>query len=128
MEPSNSKEIFYQVAERGEPAVVFELPCIGKGTPNPTYRWLKDGRELKKENFLNRITQQTGTGTLVFNTPREDDSGSYQCIVENEIGVATSVPITVTKAYLGNFADTSMKVSRLFLLLPVWYRSLYISV
>lgn len=110
LQPVNTTELFYKVAERGEPSGRFELPCIAGGSPQPVYSWIKDGRTLKRDTIGDRVTQEVGTGTLIFSSGREIDAGNYQCVAENEGGVATSVPITLTKAFLGNFADTSLKV------------------
>lgn len=58
-----------------------ELPCIASGYPNPTIRWLKDGRPLPADSrWTRRITG------LTISELRLEDSGNYICEVTNSFG------------------------------------------
>lgn len=58
-----------------------ELPCIASGYPNPTIRWLKDGRPLPADSrWTRRITG------LTISDLRLEDSGNYICEVTNSFG------------------------------------------
>lgn len=58
-----------------------ELPCIASGYPNPTIRWLKDGRPLPSDSrWTRRITG------LTIADLRVEDSGNYICEVTNSFG------------------------------------------
>ena len=58
-----------------------ELPCIASGYPNPTIRWLKDGRPLPSDSrWTRRITG------LTIAELRVEDSGNYICEVTNSFG------------------------------------------
>ncbi|KAG7483961.1 hypothetical protein MATL_G00043840 [Megalops atlanticus] len=58
-----------------------ELPCIASGYPNPTIRWLKDGRPLPADSRWTR--RLTG---LTISDLRLEDSGNYICEVTNSFG------------------------------------------
>uniref|UniRef100_A0A8C9T557 DS cell adhesion molecule like 1 n=1 Tax=Scleropages formosus TaxID=113540 RepID=A0A8C9T557_SCLFO len=58
-----------------------ELPCIASGYPNPTIRWLKDGRPLPADSRWTR--RLTG---LTISDLRQEDSGNYICEVTNSFG------------------------------------------
>jgi Down syndrome cell adhesion protein 1 len=60
---------------------IVELPCIASGYPNPTIRWLKDGRPLPADSRWTR--RLTG---LTVSDLRLDDSGNYICEVTNSFG------------------------------------------
>lgn len=58
-----------------------ELPCVASGYPNPTIRWLKDGRPLPSDSrWTRRITG------LTISDLRLEDSGNYICEVTNSFG------------------------------------------
>lgn len=58
-----------------------ELPCVASGYPNPTIRWLKDGRPLPSDSrWTRRITG------LTISDLRLEDSGNYVCEVTNSFG------------------------------------------
>ncbi|VDK68030.1 unnamed protein product, partial [Onchocerca ochengi] len=55
------------------------------GLPVPTYKWLKDGTELKAdENTI--ITFKEGIAVVIIKKATVDDSGVYKLIVENTCG------------------------------------------
>lgn len=61
--------------------LVVEFPCIASGYPNPTIRWLKDGRPLPADS---RWTRRTSG--LTISDLRLEDSGNYICEVTNSFG------------------------------------------
>ncbi|XP_030245886.1 protein sidekick-like [Drosophila navojoa] len=66
------------------------------GSPQPTYRWLKDGipvADYSSSQFYR-----------IHNTKRED-AGSYQCIARNEAGSIFSEKSEVVVAYMGTFEN-----------------------
>ncbi|KAM6973578.1 LOW QUALITY PROTEIN: cell adhesion molecule DSCAML1 [Aplochiton taeniatus] len=58
-----------------------ELPCVASGYPNPTIRWLKDGRPLPADSRWTRRLSGLTVSDL-----RLDDSGNYICEVTNSFG------------------------------------------
>lgn len=72
------------------------LDCEAIGEPQPTYRWMKNGKEfdwLQNE----RIRQEPGKGTLTIVNPRNQDLGIYQCFAGNRYGIATSNSVLIVK-------------------------------
>ncbi|CAL4200691.1 unnamed protein product, partial [Meganyctiphanes norvegica] len=68
------------------------------------YRWKKNGGEFNWRLYEERISESPGRrGTLVINSPIDDDEGYYQCFAQNEWGTATSNIIYVRKIELGSF-------------------------
>ncbi|KAF0299363.1 Twitchin [Amphibalanus amphitrite] len=67
------------------------LTCQATGTPPPTARWLKNGREVNTE--LGRVSCESspdGTFRLVFSEVWSSDDGEYACVASNAIGQATT--------------------------------------
>ncbi|NXG16017.1 FGFR1 factor, partial [Grallaria varia] len=59
-------------------AKTVKFKCPSSGTPNPTLRWLKNGKEFKPDH---RIGGYKVPGWVV-----PSDKGNYTCIVENKYG------------------------------------------
>ncbi|XP_028594096.2 pro-neuregulin-2, membrane-bound isoform isoform X1 [Podarcis muralis] len=57
------------------------------GNPQPSYKWFKDGRELKKSKDI-RIKYGNGkkNSRLQFNKVKVEDAGEYTCEAENVLG------------------------------------------
>ncbi|NXF09668.1 CNTN6 protein, partial [Smithornis capensis] len=53
--------------------------CKAKGTPRPSYSWLKNGEPLVSEERI-----QIENGTLIIPVLNMSDSGLYQCVAENQ--------------------------------------------
>ena len=62
--------------------------AAASGTPSPTYQWTRDGIAL---------AGATGA-TLILSATTDADTGTYQCIVTNDAGSATSDAVTLTIA------------------------------
>ncbi|XP_076321273.1 protein turtle homolog B-like isoform X2 [Tachypleus tridentatus] len=64
-----------------------EFICEAKGLPaNLTHRWLLNGKEISKLNWLITRTVVRKDGTLFINPTSAEDSGLYTCEVFNGIG------------------------------------------
>ncbi|NXS52647.1 NRG2 protein, partial [Brachypteracias leptosomus] len=57
------------------------------GNPQPSYKWFKDGKELKKSKDI-RIKYGNGKkiSRLQFNKVKLEDAGEYSCEAENVLG------------------------------------------
>lgn len=62
------------------------------------------------QTYDDRISQQTGRGTLSISRPSDVDLGQYQCFAENQYGTATSNSVFMRKAELNSF-KTSQPIS-----------------
>ncbi|XP_043478124.1 neuroglian isoform X1 [Leptopilina heterotoma] len=100
-------ELLFQVAQvnKNENEKPFLIECEAEGEPAPRYKWIKNGKMFEWPAYDDRISQQTGRGTLVISRPREEDMGQYQCFAENEWGRATSNSVFVRKTELNAFKD-----------------------
>ncbi|XP_077361874.1 neuregulin 2a isoform X1 [Festucalex cinctus] len=61
------------------------VKCEATGYPLPTYRWFKDGNELKKSKKI-RIKNSQKNSRLQISRAKLEDSGNYTCVVENHLG------------------------------------------
>ncbi|XP_009945915.1 PREDICTED: pro-neuregulin-2, membrane-bound isoform-like, partial [Leptosomus discolor] len=61
------------------------------GNPQPSYKWFKDGKELKKSKDI-RIKYGNGKkiSRLQFNKVKLEDAGEYSCEAENVLGRDTA--------------------------------------
>uniref|UniRef100_A0A8C8SU04 Pro-neuregulin-2, membrane-bound isoform n=1 Tax=Pelusios castaneus TaxID=367368 RepID=A0A8C8SU04_9SAUR len=61
------------------------------GNPQPSYKWYKDGKELKKSKDI-RIKYGNGKkiSRLQFNKVKLEDAGEYSCEAENVLGKDTA--------------------------------------
>ncbi|XP_031336931.1 neuroglian isoform X2 [Photinus pyralis] len=100
-------EVLFQVGsgddENDKP---FYIECEAIGEPAPKYRWIKNGKNFDWQTYDDRISQQSGRGTLSITKPANDDIGQYQCFAENEWGVATSNSVFMRRAELNSFKNT----------------------
>ncbi|XP_043559592.1 pro-neuregulin-2, membrane-bound isoform-like isoform X2 [Chiloscyllium plagiosum] len=65
------------------------LKCEAVGNPRPTYKWFKDGREIKKNKEI-RIKSGKKNSRLQINKLKVEDAGEYTCEAENALGKDTS--------------------------------------
>ncbi|KAJ8367701.1 hypothetical protein AAFF_G00311320 [Aldrovandia affinis] len=61
------------------------VKCEASGSPAPSYRWLKDGRQLNKSKEI-KIKSGTKSSRVQINRARLEDSGNYTCLAENLLG------------------------------------------
>ncbi|XP_049817561.1 neuroglian isoform X2 [Aethina tumida] len=99
-------EVLFQVESNGENDKPFYIECEATGEPAPRYYWVKNGKPFAWQTYDDRISQQTGRGTLSISKPSDVDLGQYQCFAENQYGVATSNSVFMRKAELNSFKST----------------------
>uniref|UniRef100_A0A6I8RI54 Fibroblast growth factor receptor n=1 Tax=Xenopus tropicalis TaxID=8364 RepID=A0A6I8RI54_XENTR len=63
--------------------------CPAGGSPLPTIRWLKNGREFRGEHRIGGIQLRHQHWSLVMESVVPSDRGNYTCVVENRIGSLT---------------------------------------
>ncbi|CAH1103068.1 unnamed protein product [Psylliodes chrysocephalus] len=96
-------EVLFQVESNGENDKPFYIECEAIGEPAPKYYWIKNGKPFAWQTYDDRISQQTGRGTLSITKPSDVDLGQYQCFAENQYGIATSNSVFMRKAELNSF-------------------------
>ncbi|NWZ31897.1 FGFR1 factor, partial [Asarcornis scutulata] len=70
-------------------AKTVKFKCPSGGTPNPTLRWLKNGKEFKPDHRIGGYKVRAGaapTGGIIMDSVVPSDKGNYTCIVENKYG------------------------------------------
>ncbi|NXD98569.1 FGFR1 factor, partial [Chaetorhynchus papuensis] len=76
-------------------AKTVKFKCPSSGTPNPTLRWLKNGKEFKPDHRIGgykvrgALGEQPRTGatwSIIMDSVVPSDKGNYTCIVENKYG------------------------------------------
>ena len=84
------------------------LTVQAQGT-NLTYQWTKDGAPLRDEDDG---YQGVSTSSLTMRQASLEQSGEYQCVVENEGGSVTSstCKVTVGEIYIAKFLWACMHV------------------
>uniref|UniRef100_A0A674J0R2 receptor protein-tyrosine kinase n=1 Tax=Terrapene triunguis TaxID=2587831 RepID=A0A674J0R2_9SAUR len=60
--------------------------CPASGSPNPSIRWLKNGREFRGEHRIGGIRLRPQHWSLVMESVVPSDRGNYTCLVENQAG------------------------------------------
>ncbi|KAL5275409.1 CHL1 family protein [Megaselia abdita] len=108
-QPPTDELLFKVAVQSKESDKPFMIECEAEGQPDPTYRWIKNGKKFDWQAYDNRMLQQPGRGTLVITSPKDEDLGQYQCFAENEFGIATSNSVFVRKAELNSFNDEASK-------------------
>uniref|UniRef100_A0A8C7K845 Neuregulin 2a n=1 Tax=Oncorhynchus kisutch TaxID=8019 RepID=A0A8C7K845_ONCKI len=62
------------------------VKCEATGNPSPTYKWFKDGSELKKS----REVKIKKNSRVQISRAKLEDSGNYTCVAENLLGNSNS--------------------------------------
>nr|XP_061801552.1 fibroblast growth factor receptor 4-like [Nerophis lumbriciformis] len=60
--------------------------CPAMGSPMPSIRWLKNGREFRSEHRIGGIKLRHQHWSLVMESVVPSDRGNYTCIVDNKYG------------------------------------------
>lgn len=60
--------------------------CPAMGSPMPSIRWLKNGREFRGEHRIGGIKLRHQHWSLVMESVVPSDRGNYTCVVENKYG------------------------------------------
>ncbi|XP_069970895.1 protogenin A, partial [Penaeus vannamei] len=77
---------------------IVRLNCTATGVPLPEVTWHKDGRPIPRTGRHTVITQVSETSTLTrqqlaISNIMANDSGIFQCIVKNRVGVASEAAL-----------------------------------
>ncbi|NWW71457.1 FGFR1 factor, partial [Climacteris rufus] len=67
-------------------AKTVKFKCPSSGTPNPTLRWLKNGKEFKPDHRIGGYKVRQATWSIIMDSVVPSDKGNYTCIVENKYG------------------------------------------
>ncbi|NWR80376.1 FGFR1 factor, partial [Centropus unirufus] len=73
-------------------AKTVKFKCPSSGTPNPTLRWLKNGKEFKPDHRIGGYKvpepgcQGSARQRIIMDSVVPSDKGNYTCIVENKYG------------------------------------------
>lgn len=68
------------------------IHCSAKGAPNPAIRWITfSGMQIRPSQFINGNLFVFPNGTLYIRNPTENDSGTYECVAVNAVGVAKRI-------------------------------------
>ncbi|XP_055331451.1 twitchin-like isoform X3 [Paramacrobiotus metropolitanus] len=96
--PSFSFGLRHRTIQRG---IGVKLLCCIDGRPPPTVKWLKDGREITKQNTSCNITSAHGVSTLEIFSCESEDAGTYTCMASNSVGdKETSCKILVQGTFI----------------------------
>ncbi|KAK2879612.1 hypothetical protein Q8A73_023424 [Channa argus] len=75
------------------------VKCEATGNPVPTYRWFKDGIELKKSKEV-KIKKSKRNSRVLISQAKLEDSGNYTCVVENPLGKDNSTGTVNVQSFL----------------------------
>ncbi|XP_029459801.1 fibroblast growth factor receptor 1 isoform X3 [Rhinatrema bivittatum] len=67
-------------------AKTVKFRCQAGGTPSPTLRWLKNGREFKPDHRIGGYKVRDQTWSIIMDSVVPSDKGNYTCLVENKYG------------------------------------------
>uniref|UniRef100_A0A8C7RSB5 Neuregulin 2a n=1 Tax=Oncorhynchus mykiss TaxID=8022 RepID=A0A8C7RSB5_ONCMY len=65
------------------------VKCEATGNPSPTYKWFKDGSELKKSREV-KIKSSQKNSRVQISRAKLEHSGNYTCVAENLLGNSNS--------------------------------------
>ncbi|XP_073723655.1 fibroblast growth factor receptor 1-A isoform X1 [Misgurnus anguillicaudatus] len=60
--------------------------CQANGNPNPTLKWLKNGKEFKRDQRIGGFKVREHMWTIIMESVVPSDKGNYTCLVENKYG------------------------------------------
>ena len=80
-----------------------QLDCVASGSPEPEYRWERNGLPFNPGDHGDRIIIHNGSDTITFNQAIDEDQAYYQCFAENGHGVSLSVKTYLMAAKLDPF-------------------------
>ncbi|PNI67795.1 FGFR1 isoform 14, partial [Pan troglodytes] len=61
-------------------AKTVKFKCPSSGTPNPTLRWLKNGKEFKPDHRIGGYKVRYATWSIIMDSVVPSDKGNYTCI------------------------------------------------
>ncbi|XP_013917728.1 PREDICTED: fibroblast growth factor receptor 1 isoform X1 [Thamnophis sirtalis] len=68
-------------------AKTVKFKCPSSGTPTPSLRWLKNGREFRPDHRIGGFKVRHATWSIIMDSVVPSDKGNYTCIVENKYGI-----------------------------------------
>ncbi|OCT94084.1 hypothetical protein XELAEV_18011748mg [Xenopus laevis] len=84
------------------------IHCSAKGAPSPSIRWvLSDGTQVRTSQFVNGNLFVFPNGTLYIRSISEKDTGKYECVATNIVGVARRTIMLDVKKYTTNAKITA---------------------
>ncbi|XP_030623102.1 fibroblast growth factor receptor 1b [Chanos chanos] len=60
--------------------------CQAEGNPTPTLRWLRNGKEFKRDQRIGGFKRRDHMWAIVMESVVPSDKGNYTCVVENKYG------------------------------------------
>ncbi|XP_051950894.1 fibroblast growth factor receptor 1-A isoform X3 [Xyrauchen texanus] len=60
--------------------------CQANGNPTPTLKWLKNGKEFKRDQRIGGFKVREHMWTIIMESVVPSDKGNYTCLVENKYG------------------------------------------
>ncbi|XP_061816938.1 ADAMTS-like protein 1 isoform X1 [Nerophis lumbriciformis] len=66
----------------GKPVSTLEIKCETLGHPEPFLSWTKHGKQLHYNSRINLLP----TGSLMIQSPNQEDEGLYTCTARNRLG------------------------------------------
>uniref|UniRef100_A0A6I8NYZ4 Uncharacterized protein n=1 Tax=Ornithorhynchus anatinus TaxID=9258 RepID=A0A6I8NYZ4_ORNAN len=85
--PAFVTELRNQEVQDGYPV---SFDCVVAGSPAPSVRWFKDGRQLEEDDHYMINEDQQGCHQLIITAVVPADMGVYRCLAENSVGVAST--------------------------------------
>ncbi|XP_070808499.1 fibroblast growth factor receptor 1 isoform X1 [Pituophis catenifer annectens] len=67
-------------------AKTVKFKCPSSGTPTPSLRWLKNGKEFRPDHRIGGYKVRHATWSIIMDSVVPSDKGNYTCIVENKYG------------------------------------------
>ncbi|XP_053359503.1 fibroblast growth factor receptor 1-A isoform X3 [Clarias gariepinus] len=64
--------------------VKFRCPAVGN--PTPTLKWLKNGKEFKKDQRIGGFKVRESLWAIIMDSVVPSDKGNYTCVLENKHG------------------------------------------
>ncbi|CAM4729132.1 unnamed protein product [Leuciscus chuanchicus] len=96
--PSSSQELFPMAPHWAQPEKMekklhavpasrtVKFRCQAEGNPTPKLRWLKNGKEFKRDQRIGGYKLREHMWTIIMESVVPSDKGNYTCLVENEYG------------------------------------------
>ncbi|MRB67695.1 hypothetical protein GH825_30505, partial [Bacillus thuringiensis] len=78
------------------------LPCVARGSPQPTYEWTFNNKRLDLNEYVN-IEMSKEDGTLMITDAGNINKGEYQCFAKNEYGTAMSNFSEIIRAFIASY-------------------------
>nr|XP_055063695.1 fibroblast growth factor receptor 1-A-like isoform X2 [Misgurnus anguillicaudatus] len=96
--PSSSQKLLPMAPQWARPEKMTEKPyavpasktvkfrCQAEGNPVPKLRWLKNGKEFKRDQRIGGYKLREHLWTIIMESVVPSDKGNYTCLVENKYG------------------------------------------